>query len=630
MAYNYTRQSTFSTGDVITAALFNNEYNALLNAFKYSSTNEEATGHRHDGSTNEGGSIYVIGDMDFNNKIVADSANNRWGVFVEVASAPVEQIRFQDGAIVPVTTNDIDLGTASLKFKDVYVEGTTYWGSLSDGTIAITGWADEDTMSSNSATLVPTQQSVKAYVDAQVTAQDLDFIADSGGALNIDLDSETLSLLGGTGITSVGASNTVTFNIDSTVTTLTGTQELTNKTLTSPVVSGGSVDNAPIGAITPAAGTFTTLSLTGALTTSSTIDGRDVATDGAKLDLIEASADVTDATNVNAAGAVMNTDTTTAAMSFVVDEDNLASDLATKVPTQQSVKAYVDATITGAVQEADTSTGSMSFVVDEDDMNSNSATKLATQQSIKSYVDTLETAAVLNADTSTASMSFVLDEDDMSSNSATKLATQQSIKAYIDTLVIPDPTGAVHAVAYDASLVAPEGYLYCGGAAVSRTTYAGLFAVLGTAWGVGDGSTTFNLPDFRGRFLRGWDDSAGRDAARAIATYQTNANKSHTHTATSGNDTHNHTASSANDTHDHDIETSFFAGGTAPATGPYFGDAGYRATAGYTATDAIVSDTHNHTITVDNDEHNHTVTVDADGGTESRPENASVSYVIKY
>ena len=70
--------------------------------------------------------------------------------------------------------------------------------------------------------------------------------------------------------------------------------------------------------------------------------------DHAKLDGIEASADVTDATNVDAAGAVMNSDTTTASMSFVVDEDNMSSNSATKVPTQQSVKAYVDAEV-GAV-----------------------------------------------------------------------------------------------------------------------------------------------------------------------------------------------------------------------------------------------------------------------------------------
>ena len=62
-----------------------------------------------------------------------------------------------------------------------------------------------------------------------------------------------------------------------------------------------------------------------------------------KLDGIETAADVTDAANVDAAGAVMNSDTTTASMSFVIDEDTMSSDLATKVPTQQSTKAYVDA-----------------------------------------------------------------------------------------------------------------------------------------------------------------------------------------------------------------------------------------------------------------------------------------------
>ena len=69
--------------------------------------------------------------------------------------------------------------------------------------------------------------------------------------------------------------------------------------------------------------------------------------DKTKLDGIEASADVTDATNVDAAGAVMNSDSSTASMSFVVDEDNMSSDSATKVPTQQSVKAYVDANAGG-------------------------------------------------------------------------------------------------------------------------------------------------------------------------------------------------------------------------------------------------------------------------------------------
>ena len=148
---------------------------------------------------------------------------------------------------------------------DATLTGTTSFETLSDGTISVTAFVDEDDMSSDSATLVPTQQSVKAYVDSQVTAQDLDFQADSGGALSIDLDSEALTLTGGTGIDTSGALNEVTFAIDSTVATLTGTQTLTNKTLTTPTISGN-------------------------LTTDGNIDGRDVATDGAKLDGIEAGA----------------------------------------------------------------------------------------------------------------------------------------------------------------------------------------------------------------------------------------------------------------------------------------------------------------------------------------------------
>jgi len=117
--------------------------------------------------------------------------------------------------------------------------GTLTFETISDGTIGVTAFVDEDDMSSDSATLVPTQQSVKAYVDSQVTAQDLDFQADTGGALSIDLDSETLTFTGGTGIDTSGSGNAVTFAIDSTVATLTGSQTLTNKTLTSPVLNTG-------------------------------------------------------------------------------------------------------------------------------------------------------------------------------------------------------------------------------------------------------------------------------------------------------------------------------------------------------------------------------------------------------
>ena len=146
MAQSYTRQSTFSDGDTITASLFNNEYNQLLNAFSYSSSSATTTVHRHDGTAGEGGNIHTIGDLDFLNKIVVDSTNNRWGVYVEVSGSAVEQVRIQDGAIVPVTDNDIDLGTSSLEFKDLYLDGTATIDTLAvdanatvAGTLGVTG-----------------------------------------------------------------------------------------------------------------------------------------------------------------------------------------------------------------------------------------------------------------------------------------------------------------------------------------------------------------------------------------------------------------------------------------------------------------------------------------------------------
>lgn len=66
----------------------------------------------------------------------------------------------------------------------------------------------------------------------------------------------------------------------------------------------------------------------------------------------------------------------------------------------------------------------------------------------------------------------------------------------------------------------PDGYLECDGRAVSRTTYAVLFTVIGTVFGVGDGSTTFNLPDMRGEFIRGWDNGRGIDLGRTFGSYQ--------------------------------------------------------------------------------------------------------------
>jgi len=84
-------------------------------------------------------------------------------------------------------------------------------------------------------------------------------------------------------------------------------------------------------------------------------------------------------------------------------------------------------------------------------------------------------------------------------------------------------------IGYTAEQNPPTGWLERNGAAISRTAYAALFARIGTTFGAGDGSTTFNLPDARGTFDRGWDRGRGFDPGRTFGSYQTDDFKSHTH-----------------------------------------------------------------------------------------------------
>ena len=450
---------------------------------------------------------------------------------VTVLTSTVSQTSETGAAILPAGTTAQRDGSpaagylrwnSTLSRTEVY-SGSTWMDISQSGLETV----DEDNMSSNSATKIPTQQSVKAYVDAQVTAS-------STGDIT--------SVVAGTGLSGGASSGTATLNIDSSVVTLTGTQTLSAKTLGATA-------------------------FTGAITTNSTFDTRDVATDGTKLDTIEtnatadqtaaqiktayesnsdtnefsdaeqtklsnieasatadqtnaeiraavvaatnsnaftdaeksklnaieasatadqtaaeirtlvgsatdsnvytdalntklaaieASADVTDATNVNAAGALMLSDTTTAGLGIVVDEDNMASDLATKVPTQQSVKAYVDTEVAAAVTASDLdfsadSGGALSIDLDSETMTFTGGTGITTVGNtndvsigIDSSVATLTGTQILTNKTLTTptitsgvlntgvSGTAIKDQDNMSSNSATHLATQQSIKAYVD------------------------------------------------------------------------------------------------------------------------------------------------------------------------------------------------------
>ena len=138
-------------------------------------------------------------------------------------------------------TLNIDSTVATLVGTETFTNKTLTSPTLTSAVLntSVSGSAvlDEDNMASDSATKVATQQSIKAYVDDQIDADmDLVFAADSGSG-NIVMDSESLTLTGGTGITTSGSSNAVTFAINNTIATLAGTETLTNKTFTSPILN---------------------------------------------------------------------------------------------------------------------------------------------------------------------------------------------------------------------------------------------------------------------------------------------------------------------------------------------------------------------------------------------------------
>lgn len=109
------------------------------------------------------------------------------------------------------------------------------------------------------------------------------------------------------------------------------------------------------------------------------------------------------------------------------------------------------------------------------------------------------------------------------------IAFRDAIVAAIRSIAVGSgvPSGTVTAFAGGSP---PAGWLECNGGVISRTSYAALFAAIGTTYGSGDGSTTFSLPDLRGEFVRGWDHSRGADSGRQLGSWQADEIKSHTHT----------------------------------------------------------------------------------------------------
>ena len=391
---SYTRQSTFTDGDTIFAALLNNEYDQLAAAFNVSS------GHTHDGSTaGDGGPIsklfsnaITFGTNVNSDVVVTFDATSNDGVLSwmededyfqfsdDILLSTDEKILFRDSAIYLNSSTDGRLNIAA--DTDVVIDTTTLdinantdiSGTLKIGSgSTVSTILDEDNLASDSDTALATQQSIKAYVDAvivSVNQQDLDFQGDSGGALDVDLDTETLTIAGGTGINTVGSGTTLTVSIDGTVATDSSTQTFTNKTIDANG-TGNSITNLEVADF--ASGVVDTA--------LASVSGSDDTLASAKaikayVDTQVATVPTGDITEVTA-GTGLSGGGTTGAVTLNIDTGTTV-DLSTS-------QALSNKTLTSPV----INTGvSGSAILDEDDFASDSDTKLATQQSIKAYVAT--------------------------------------------------------------------------------------------------------------------------------------------------------------------------------------------------------------------------------------------------
>jgi len=378
----YTRQSSAEIVDTLTidAVDLNNEFDALVSAFV------NTTGHKHDGTAANGPVIGLIGDANLAtplNKILIDTANAELEFYINVGASATEQFKISDGLIVPSVDNDIDLGTATLEFKDAYFDGTVNLDTLVIGTA--TGITDIDTdlaaVSASDDTLA-SAKAIKAYVDASPVG-------------------DLTSIVAGTGLSGTSLSGPIpTLTIDTgTTVDKTTAQTLSSKTLTSPVI------NTPTGDVVTITGSQT---LTNKTLTSPVLD-------------------------------------TAISGTAFKDEDTFASDSATAVASQQSIKAYIATQVSaGDLTAITTGNGlsgtSLTGPIPDLTIDTSITVDKTTTQTLSAK--TL-TSPVLDG---TLSGTAFLDEDNMASDSAIAVASQQSIKDYVDTQVATIPVGDITAV----------------------------------------------------------------------------------------------------------------------------------------------------------------------------------------
>ena len=236
----------------------------------------------------------------------------------------------------------------------------------------------------------------------------------------------------------------------------------------------------------------------------------------------------------------------------------------------------------------------------------------------------VNTANTANSTATTANTTANTANTTANSALSTANAATSTANTALSTAQALNPTGMVIWVAMSN---APAGFIKANGAAVSRTTYSALFAAIGTTFGSGDGSTTFNVPDLRGEFIRGWDDGRGVDSGRSFASVQAQSYQSHDHTgSTAGAGTHSHSGSTntaGNHVHSINATTDLFTEEDDNFVSVRDGNFSFT----YNTNSA---GDHAHSFSTNSvGDHAHSFTTNASGGTETRPRNVALLACIK-